>query len=475
MGRLMTRTLALVSGALAAFVLVLALVIVLSSGSLLRSWEERESRGLASFIEERLSSLAEELEAAGARPSSQAVAAALADLPYEPDSLIVLSADNAPLYLLRRRDAQEGQGRMMGRMRQAVGDYAEVRTKDGRLAFKYEAVTGAFDQRESNRVLMAALSIILVAGSLIAALIAALVAYSLARPISRRAGQLASSLEEMARGRRDLVLGSSSIAELDRIGQAAGLLQASLAREEELRRRWAADIAHDLRTPLASLKAQMEAMRDGVFEPSPGRIESGCREIERLEKLVGDLALLTRLETPDFRPSLGPVGLEDFARGMARRFEAAGSNIKVTLIGGASPEPGAGGPAPAVAAAGAVSPSILADEGLLDRAVSNLVDNAIRYGREGGKVELRAESLPGGGAAIRVVNEGLIDEAVLPFAFERSFRADSSRGSPGSGLGLAIAKAAAEAQGARIEASRDEAACATAFSIVFTSSLPPLP
>jgi len=452
----MSRTLALVSGALIAFVLVLALVIVFSSGILLRSWEAGENRELERFIEGKLSALAADLEEEGRRPAPQAVAAALEGLPYEPESVVVLSADDSLMFLFRRRDSQEGQGRILNRLRQNSSGHKEVRTQAGKLVFKYEAVMPAFDQRESNRVLMAALAIILIAGSSIAALIAFVVAYGLARPIARRAESLASSLETMARGRRDLDMGSGSIAELERIGQAAFLLQSSLAREEELRRRWAADIAHDLRTPLAALKAQLEAMRDGVFPATGDRISGSCREVQRLEKLVNDLALLTRLETPDFKPALEPIEAPPFLREIARRFDDAARKKAMSI------------------SIECDDVAFRADPGLLDRAVSNFVDNALRYGKEGGRVELRAESLPDGGAAIRVVNEGLIDEAVLPFVFERSFRADSSRGSPGSGLGLAIAKAAAEAQGGRVEAARDEEAGTTAFSIVFTPSLPPL-
>jgi two-component system, OmpR family, sensor histidine kinase BaeS len=457
MKKFMTRALVLVSGALLAFILVLSIILLLSSGGLLKAWDARENAGLTQFLGERLGALADDMQASGHSPTPERVARVLEETPYDPEWVVVLSGDGTLLYLFRRQAMQGGQGGNFLRRLQDISDWKEIKYPDGRLAFKYSSLVPSFSQKESNRILMATLLIILIAGGLIAALIAYIVAYSLARPIARHAGALAASLELIGKGRRDLELPKGSIEELDRIGQAAHLLQGDLAKEEDLRRRWAADIAHDLRTPLSVLKAQLEAMRDGVFFPSPERIDLSYREVLRLEKLVNDLAVLTRLETPDFRPRFAVIRSLPFLEDIAQRFSGAvhGRSMSISVEG--------------------EDFALSSDPDLLDRALANFVENALRYGERGGDIILAATKDANGGAAIRVENSGLIEEEMLPFVFDRSFRADSSRGSPGSGLGLAIAKAAAEALGARIEASRDEGKRTTSFSIAFTASLPELP
>jgi two-component system, OmpR family, sensor histidine kinase BaeS len=451
---LMSRTLVLVSGALAVFIVVLSIVLLASSSGLLRSWEARENAALKRFMADRLGTLALDLERSGRSPTPDDVSRALAGLPYEPEWAAVLAADGSTLYLFRRQGAPQGQGRTFLARLQGTADWGEVRYADGELALRYGALMPSFSQSESNRLLAAALVVILAAGSVLAALIAFVIAYSLARPVARQAGELAAALELIGKGRRDLEPPASPIEELDRIGRSALALQSDLAREEELRRRWAADIAHDLRTPLAALKAQLEAMRDGVFPPSAERLDGGCREVLRLEKLVNDLALLTRLETPGFRPRLARLRIRPLLGEIAERFsKAAAERSTAIAVEGDDAE-------------------IEADADLLDRILGNLVENALRYGEGGGRVVLRTRGGLDGVVAIEVSNPGLIDARILPLVFDRSFRGDPSRESSGSGLGLSIAKAATEAQGARIEASRDEAAGRTAFSLAFTPSLP---
>jgi len=197
-------------------------------------------------------------------------------------------------------------------------------------------------------------------------------------------------------------------------------------------------------------------MGDGVFAPTPERIDASYREVLRLEKLVNDLALLTKLETPGFRPRIAGMRTLPFLNEVAQRFSGAASREGTDI---------------AVEGEDLV---LMTDADLVERALGNFVENALRYGERGGRIVLSAAMTAPGMAELRVENPGLIDEAVLPLVFDRSFRADPSRGSPGSGLGLAIAKAAAEAVGARIGALCDSTSRTTRFSLAFTLSLPAL-
>jgi len=455
---LLFRTMGLVFGALAAFALVLGLIMALGSAGILASWAKRENRNLDAFIRQRLTTLAAE-RAGAAREASAPfgesdVREALEGMPADPDWVLVLDAEGRALYFYRQAmsagEMRMGAGRSFIRRIMDSGPWREVAFPDGRRAFRYSAYVPPFDTRESNRILLATVRLGMVWGLAAAALVGALLAYLFARPLGRQAGQLAETLEAMRSGRRDLKAPVLSVSELDRIGRAAESLQGALAHEEELRRQWAADIAHDLRSPLAALKGQVEGMADGVFAPDARRLALIQGELGRLESLVQAFSLLTRLESPGFRPERRPLSALDLIREAQARFAPMAAERGSTIsVSGAETE-------------------LEADPALLERAIANLVDNALRYGRAGGPVRLACGRGPDGRAFISVENEGFIDPAVLPRVFDRSFRSDPSRSAEGSGLGLTIARAIAQAHGAEIKASSDPASGLTSFIISFT-------
>ncbi len=445
----MARSLIMVSLALAAFISALSLSLFFGASGLLRLWEERENRALNTYIGERLRALADQLFVEGRSPNSLDVASALEGFPADPDWIIVQSADDVLLYYYRREDRQLGQGRNFLRRLQDVEKWVEVRAADGKLVFKYESLVPSFNQRESNRFLLAALIVILALGSLVAAVIAVVVAYWFARPVAKHAEGLAASLEAMGRGRRDQILGGKSVIELDRIAQAAASLQSNLLKEEELRRQWAADVSHDLRTPLAALKGQLEAMADGVLPATQARLAGSQRETRRLETLVNDLALLTRLETPGFCPRFESVSTKALLEELARRFSAVALERGSKLV------------------LNARALTLQADPALLDRAFANLIDNALRYGRPGGELRLVSSLQPDGAVRVSVQNEGLIDVDHRSRLFDRLYRGDKARDGAGSGLGLSIAKAIAEAHKAVLSVNCDEGAGVTSFDLVF--------
>jgi signal transduction histidine kinase len=194
----------------------------------------------------------------------------------------------------------------------------------------------------------------------------------------------------------------------------------SLERAREGERRFLADASHELRTPLTALRGNVEHLaRHGA---TPDLIADLQADADRLARLADDLLAVSREETAP--PPDAEVRLDE----VARRFAAADVDVRAE---------------PAV---------VLAEEGALERAVSNLVENARRHGPAGGRIAVTVEPA-GDRVRLSVADEGA-GPADAEQAFERFWRGPSD--APGSGLGLAIVKATAERHGGRatVEGSR---------------------
>lgn len=463
------RTIALVMGSLVTFAGVLLLLLFFGTGRLLASWNESEKKGLETVIGARLLSLAEDSRKGGVAVYPDDVAKALEELPYSPSWVAVTDGRGRMLYF-RRAAGMAGMARRMfrddpSRMGGMMNDYAtpaprmsqgspgnvswrDVLLSDGSLAFRYGAAMPAFDEKESNRVLLATARLIFAWGLVAAAIVSILFALVFSRPLERQSASLVKALEQMASGARGVAIPDCPVTEFGCIARASSTLQENLSREEGLRRQWAADVAHDLRTPLAVLRGQFEGMIDGVFAADPERIARLERELSRLEALVNSLALLSRIETPGFAVAKKPVNAAAFLSEAAGRFDAEAAARGFSLIVDSRPV------------------TILADSDLLARAVDNLVSNAIRYGVPGGAIRLRCVGTgQNSGGEITVENDGVIEAALLPRLFDRLFRADSSRNTEGSGLGLSIARAIVAAHGGTIRAESDESKLVTRFIV----------
>ena len=205
---------------------------------------------------------------------------------------------------------------------------------------------------------------------------------------------------------------------------------------DEARRRFLAAIGHDLRTPLASLRAAVEALEDGLA-PDPDRyLRSMDRDVAVLSSLVDDLFLLSRLEEGVIEIESGSIDVTELADEAIEVLTPVASAADVRL------ELSADQRAVAIGGSEAVS-----------RVLRNLLDNAIRFAPAGSAVvvEVRADD----GVVVRVLDDGPgFDPAFVDEAFERFTRGDPSRerSTGGSGLGLAIARGFVEALGGSISA-----------------------
>jgi two-component system sensor histidine kinase MprB len=245
------------------------------------------------------------------------------------------------------------------------------------------------------------------------------------------AAALAGAAQEVARTkdltRRIDVHGDD---ELARMAASFNEMMAALERSVGAQRQLVADASHELRTPLATLRTNIETLAQGesLSEQEKRRIVSDLSaEMEELSSVVGDVLELAREPTAQTAIS-ERVSLDELAAAAVDRARRRARNLSFEQ----SLEPA----------------TISGDPSRLDRAIANLLDNAIKWSPEGGEIEV---TVKGGRVSVRDHGPGFAAED-LPHAFERFYRADDARGMPGSGLGLAIVSRIAEEHGGAAKA-----------------------
>jgi two-component system, OmpR family, phosphate regulon sensor histidine kinase PhoR len=213
----------------------------------------------------------------------------------------------------------------------------------------------------------------------------------------------------------------------------------NVRRVEQVRRDFVANVSHELRTPLASLKSVIETLQAGAIEePEVANefLSRGDQELDRLVSMVEELLELSRIESGEVALALEDVAAVDLLTTAVDRMKPKAERYGLTLALEV-PHP---------------LPDIIADRNLLERAVVNLIDNAVKFTPAGGDIRVSG-SVENGllTVAVRDTGEG-IDPDDLPRVFERFYKADRARRRGGTGLGLAIVKHSVEAHGGSISA-----------------------
>lgn len=269
---------------------------------------------------------------------------------------------------------------------------------------------------------------------LLATIVAAFVATIVLRPLRR----LSTAAAALADRRFDTQLPIDRDDEIGQLAEDFNCLATSLAQYDQRQKQWIADIAHELRTPLAVLRGELEAVIDGIRQAEPATIRSLHQEVQRLSKLVDDLHLLSVAEGGglQIRPAqLDVEGVVDdsFTR-FRERFQQRGFVLEKRID--------------------AKGLRVRADRQRIEQVVANLLENALRHADPPGPVILSAGKAAGG-IALRVSDGGPgVPAEALPRLFDRLYRVDASRSraSGGSGLGLAICRSIAEAHGGTLTA-----------------------
>jgi signal transduction histidine kinase len=270
---------------------------------------------------------------------------------------------------------------------------------------------------------------VLLIGAGVGVALGGLAAWWLLRRILRPLERLTDATRSIASGNLAARVPRAPDPELQQLADAFNQMAATLERVEELRRALVEDVAHELRTPMTSLQGYLEAMSDGVVEPTPEMLRTVHEEIVRLTHLVNGLDQLARGESGERELARAEVDLAAIvARAVAIASpELASRRIDVHVQDAAS------------------LPTLLADPDAIGQVVTNLVQNAARYTADGGMVSVRC-AIENTGAEIPA------DE--LPYIWERLYRVDHSRtrASGGAGIGLAIVRQIVEAHGGQVGA-----------------------
>lgn len=269
---------------------------------------------------------------------------------------------------------------------------------------------------------------------LMAFLFGSIISKRITTPITR----VISSAQMIAKGyfgdRSDEKSNTKEISQLtDTINELAGTLET----QEKLRKRLTGDVAHELRTPVATLQSHLEAMIDGIWEPSSDRLTSCHEETLRINRMIGDLEKLARYESDNMILNKEEFCLCELLKRLMHNFENEfiQRNIKIQID--------------------CNNNKLFADKDKISQVFVNLISNALKYSGNDSQVTI-AITEDENKTKIIVSDNGIgISDEDLPYIFERFYRADKSRNrmTGGSGIGLTIAKAIVEAHKGSISAS----------------------
>jgi len=269
-------------------------------------------------------------------------------------------------------------------------------------------------------------------------LLGLVLAVALSRGLTAPLRSLSASMNRFARGERNLKLPPASPDEVGELTESFRRLVGEIERQEGLRKEMTADIAHELRNPIAVIQANIESLVDGVYPATAENLEPVLESVRLLTRLVEDLRTLALADAGRLAMEIGATDVAPVLRRVASAFEPRAASKKVGLR-----------------LEGAPSALAAVDPQRLEQILSNLVNNAIRHTPEGGRVTLRILPMASGRVRIDVTDTGSgIPAEALAHVFERFYRADRgrSRVEGGTGLGLAIARKLAEAQGGDLSA-----------------------
>ena len=273
---------------------------------------------------------------------------------------------------------------------------------------------------EAERHVRDALARTAILGVLIAAGVALVVALYVSVRVTRPITALTTAAGDLAAGRRDTRVDTDGPGELRTLAEAFNEMADHLDREDRLRRNLVADVAHELRTPLAILQGSTEALLDGVDQPTPEILGSLNDEVTRLRRLVGDLETLAAAEAAGLRPRIGPVDLAEVAASAADLLRPLADDRGTSLTVEAAPA------------------SVMGDADRLHQIAVNLIANAVKFTPAGGAITISTRT-NGATASLEVVDNGPgIPEPDLPHVFERFWRGVNGNRASGSGIGLAV-------------------------------------
>jgi two-component system sensor histidine kinase BaeS len=286
----------------------------------------------------------------------------------------------------------------------------------GMVSVRFQAGIGRADQRLRSGFWRA------IAGAAgLAAVLALLVAVAMSRRITRPVVRLIEAADAVGGGDATARVGSvRGPVELVDLARTFDKMADELAGQEQLRRALVADVAHELRTPVAVLQAGHEALLDGVVPATPAQLASLRDEVMRLARMVDDLQGLAAAEAAALQLTLRPADLAEIAAAACASLAGHFESSQLTLDTRLDPAP------------------VRADSRWMYQVITNLLGNAVKFTPAGGRVTV-STGTDGDRARLTVADTGVgIEPDQLPHVFERFWRGTNPMRAAGSGIGLAI-------------------------------------
>lgn len=314
---------------------------------------------------------------------------------------------------------------------------------------------GAGQRTDAHRAVVSALDLALLIGGGISLVVAVVLAALVARRIVLPLHRVSAATRRLAEGDHDQRVPEPAEAELAAVARDVNVLAATLARTEERRRQLVTELSHELRTPIGTIGGYLEGLQDGVIQATPEVFADLTEEVRRLERLVSDLGLLSRLDEGAVDLVVGPVPVGDVVGAVAGalrpQFEARSIALELRPS--------------------ATEVVADADRDRVNQILTNLVANALRYTAPGGHVTISwGRDAQGVWCEVRDDGRGMTAED-LAHAFDRFARGTAAAGVPGTGVGLTIARSLARAQGGDLTA----ASAGPGRGAQFTLRLPAAP
>lgn len=279
------------------------------------------------------------------------------------------------------------------------------------------------------------LNVILAVVGIISIVFAAIAGIILAGKISVPVKAATRAAKDIARGNYNNRINTDICTmELSELGNAVNHMAESLDNQEMLRRRLTSDVAHELRTPVANVSSNIEAIIEGVLEPTNERLSSCYNELERITGIITELEKLRQIEGENMILHIGHVDIYELAKEVKLIFENEMSkkNIRCDIIG--------------------EHIDVCVDKDKMSQVLNNLISNAVKYTDNYGNIQITVIQ-ENENVVITVEDNGCgIDDNDIQYIFERFYRTDKSRNrsTGGAGIGLTITRAIVQLHGGTI-------------------------